>query len=169
VRLKKALKKIGWILLIIFVVIQFFHPSKNISSANAKPVNHISSSYVFPPEVKNIMKISCLDCHSNNTYYPWYAKVQPVDWWLNGHIKDGKQELNFDEFSTYSLRRQFRKFKEMKRQVEEDEMPLPSYTLIHRDAILSFEQKQTLINWSERMMREMQEKYPEDSLVKKDR
>jgi hypothetical protein len=167
-RIKKGLKRIGWILIIAFIVIQFFHPSKNISEAAAKPANHISNAYVFPSEVENVMKVSCYDCHSNNTSYPWYSKIQPVDWWLTDHINEGKQELNFDEFATYSLRRQFRKFREIKKQLDEGEMPLPSYLIIHRDADLSAEQKQALINWSETMMQEMKAKYPEDSLVKKE-
>jgi hypothetical protein len=165
-KIKNVLKKVGWVLLVAIVVIQFFHPSKNNSAA--KPVNHISTAFVFPDEIENTIKTSCYDCHSNNTNYPWYAKVQPVDWWLNSHVKEGKQELNFDEFASYSLRRQFRKFKEIKKQVDEGEMPLPSYLIIHRYATLSPEQKQSLLNWSETRMQEMQAKYPADSLVKKD-
>jgi hypothetical protein len=119
-------------------------------------------------DVENILKASCYDCHSNNTTYPWYFNVQPAGWWLGSHIENGKKEVNFDEFATYSLRRQFKKFKEIREQVEEGEMPLSSYTLIHRSTILSSEQKETVVKWAEEMMYEMKTKYPMDSLVRKE-
>jgi hypothetical protein len=164
--MKRFLKRLPWILLIAFVAIQFFRTDKNISSA--EPVNHISNKFTVPPDVQGILKTSCNDCHSNNTVYPWYFNIQPVRWWLGNHIEDGKKEVNFDEFASYSLRRQFKKFKEIKEQVEEDEMPLSSYTLIHRNSVLSNEQKENIIKWAEEMMNEMKTKYPMDSLVRKE-
>jgi hypothetical protein len=163
----KRFKKILWFLLVVLLVIQFFHSQKNSSLTPSE--NHISKSYNVPPDVQNILDKSCNDCHSNNTVYPWYVHVQPVDWWMNGHIHDGKEELNFDEFSSYSLRRQFRKFEEIAKQVKEDEMPISSYTLIHRDAILTAEQKGKVIRWSQEMQQEMKAKYPPDSLKRKQR
>ena len=63
--------------------------------------------------------------------------IQPVAWWLNNHVEEGKRELNFNEFVTYALQGNTKKMEELKEQIDEDEMPLSSYTLIHRDAILS--------------------------------
>src|SRR4051812_10219434 len=165
-QVKRFFKRFLWALVIVFIVIQFFHPEKNISAAQS--MNHITKKFTLPVDVENTLKKSCGDCHSNNTVYPWYFNVQPVAWWLADHIEEGKGEINFDEFATYSLRRQFKKFKEIKEQVEEDEMPISSYTLIHRDAVLSAEQKQAVIKWTEDMMNEMKAKYPMDSLMRKD-
>jgi len=164
--IKKYFKGFLWLLTITLIVIQFFRPEKNIS-ASPSP-NNISKQFAVPLDVENTLEKSCGDCHSNNTNYPWYFNVQPVAWWLENHIKDGKGEVNFDEFATYSLRRQFRKFKEIKEQVEENEMPLSSYTILHGDAVLSPEQKKAVIKWSEDMMNDMKTKYPMDSLVKKE-
>lgn len=163
----KRFKKILWLLLVVFIVIQFFHPKKNVSSTPS--ANHISKAFSVPVDVQNIIDKSCNDCHSNNTVYPWYVHVQPVDWWMNSHVSDGKDELNFDEFATYSLRRQFRKFEEIGEEVKEEEMPISSYTLVHSDAILSGDQKRTLMKWSEDMQNEMRAKYPADSLKRKQR
>ena len=163
---KRNLKRVFLFLAVALIIIQFFHPGKNIASS--APVNHISKQFVVPADVKNSLEKSCGDCHSNNTTYPWYFNVQPVAWWLADHIEEGKREVNFDEFASYSLRRQFRKFKEIKEQIEEDEMPISSYTLMHKDAALSPEQKQALIKWSKDMMNEMKSKYPMDSLVRKE-
>jgi hypothetical protein len=163
----KRFKKVLWFLLVVVVVIQFFHPQKNISTIPSE--KHISKMFAVPEDVKGILNKSCADCHSNNTRYPWYVHVQPVDWWMNGHVHDGKEELNFDEFASYSLRRQFRKFEEISDQVNEEEMPLASYTLIHHDAVLSRDQKEVILRWSENMQNEMKAKYPADSLKRKQR
>ncbi len=127
-------------------------------------LNHIALSHNIQPAVKEILKISCHDCHSNNTRYPWYTAIQPFAMWLGDHVKEGKKELNFSEFGTYSLRRKYKKFKEIIDEVEEDKMPLESYTRGHRDAILTPEEKSVLINWASGEINKMETRYPADSL-----
>lgn len=163
--MKKVLKAVLIVLLVAFIIIQFFRPAKN--SGEEIAANQITAVQNVPEDVQQILKVSCNDCHSNTTYYPWYSKIQPVAWFLDDHIIEGKKELNFSVFATYSLSRQYKKFKEIRKQVEEDEMPIFSYTLPHRDAVLSAEQKSTLIDWAANSMKDMEGKYPADSLVKK--
>ena len=158
------LKKILIILLVILLLIQIFHPKRNIAQGDQP--NHISKIFPVSEDVKSVLEIACFDCHSNNTRYPWYSKVQPVDWWLTDHINEGKGELNFDEFATYNLRRQYHKLDEIIKQVKDEEMPLNSYTWIHTDARLNNAQKNTLINWAGSLQKEMKNKYPIDSLQK---
>lgn len=158
-------KKILIVLLVLIVIIQFFRPTKNLSAA--KSANDISNVYNVPDNVNVILNKACNDCHSNNTVYPWYAEVQPVAWWLNDHIEEGKEELNFSEFASYTPARQYHKLEEIKKQIDEGEMPLGSYTLIHTDAKLTDAEKQTLLSWSEGIRAEMKSKYPLDSLVMK--
>ncbi|TND09252.1 MAG: hypothetical protein FD123_1655 [Bacteroidetes bacterium] len=160
--IKSILKKTGWVLLIAFVVIQFFRPEKNISTA-VQPKN-ISTAVYVPAPVDTILRTSCYDCHSNNTVYPWYSYVQPFAWWLGDHVNEGKGEINFDDFASYRLRRQFHKIEEIEEMVVENEMPLSSYTLIHRDAVLSDDQKKLLTGWCHAVMDTMKAHYPEDSL-----
>jgi hypothetical protein len=160
--MKKFLKRFFLLLLIVFVVLQFFRSKKNISEA--ANVNDITKAYAVPTNVMESLQTSCYDCHSNNTKYPWYSHIQPVAWWLADHIDEGKKEINFNEFAAYSLRRQYRKFKEINDQLEEDEMPLKSYTIIHGDAKVSKEQKVEIYNWTNAMMDSMKVKYPIDSL-----
>lgn len=163
--LKKILKRTFQILLLAFIVIQFFRPTKN--KAEGISNNDITKIYAVPEDVQSILKTSCYDCHSNNTVYPWYAQVQPVAWWLNDHIQEGKKELNFSEFATYRLRRQYKKLEEINDQVKKGEMPLDSYLWIHKNASLSDEQKLTLANWVTATMDTMKANYPIDSLVRK--
>ncbi len=161
------LKKIIYVLLIILVVIQFIHPKKNIDTSAAAINNDISKAFPVPDNVQTILKTSCYDCHSNNTKYPWYSKIQPVAWWLNNHIEDGKGEVNFNEFASYSLRKQYKKFDEIIKQVKEDEMPLSTYTLIHKNAVLDNNQKLALSGWARSAIDSMKATYPADSLTRK--
>ncbi len=145
-----------------FLVLQFIRPAKNRS--DEPQARNISLAFPIPTGVDSIIKRSCLDCHSNNTVYPWYAEVQPVGWWIQSHIDDGKKEMNFDEFSSYRPMRQFTKFQQIAEQIEEDEMPLPSYILLHRNATLTQDDKVVLTDWVTAMRDSMKNWYPADSL-----
>jgi hypothetical protein len=161
----KTSGKILITLLVVLIVIQFFHPAKNISTV--KSPNDIAVLHKVPVNVRTILDKACNDCHSNNTRYPWYNNIQPVAWWLDHHVQEGKGELNFNEFTTYSLRKQYHKLEEVEELVKEGEMPLGSYTLIHTDARLTEQEKETLINWANSIRSEMKAKYPSDSLIRK--
>jgi hypothetical protein len=158
-------KKILLVLVVVLVIIQFIHPAGNISKTDQP--NNIAKAYNVPADVKAILDKACLDCHSNNTRYLWYFKIQPVDWWLTHHITEGKRGLNFDEYTNRSIRYQYNKLEEVQKQIKEGEMPLDSYTWIHKDAVLSEQEKNTLINWAESIRIAIKAKYPPDSLNKK--
>ncbi len=138
-------KKILLILLVIVICIQFFRPEKN-QSLKSEP-GDIFVHYPAPNNVKQLVKVACYDCHSNNTAYPWYSNVQPVAWWLEHHIEEGKKELNFSEFAAYTAKKADHKLEEAVENIEKKEMPLGSYTLIHHKADLTDGQRDTIISW----------------------
>ena len=139
-------KKILLGLLMVLILIQFFQPARNKSSELSS--TDIKKTFSIRGNVQLILKISCYDCHSNNTNYPWYSRIQPFGWLLAKHIKNGKAELNFNEFSSYSLRRQISKLNGIGNSVKDGTMPLTSYILIHKNARLSNEDKALLIGWA---------------------
>ncbi len=141
----KVFKTIAWVLLIAFVGIQFFPTERNQSEAEY--ASDFMEVNTVPPMVQNKIKFSCYDCHSNNTDYPWYNTLQPVAWYLENHINEGKAELNFNEWATYSNRRKKSKLRSIISQLEDGEMPLDSYTLVHRDALLSEVNKKAIIDY----------------------
>jgi len=157
--LKKFLFGLG----VIVIIIQFFRPEKNVTN---DLTYDISTAYVVPDQVNQILKVACNDCHSNKTEYPWYANVQPVAWWLNDHIKDGKSHLNFSEFTNKPIAIQNHKWEEAIEMVEEKEMPLESYTYLglHPDANLTSKQREVIINWAKDQMAYLKANYPADSL-----
>ncbi|GAA4195971.1 heme-binding domain-containing protein [Pedobacter jeongneungensis] len=124
---------------------QILQPARN-KSVQVMPQD-ISTLIPVPDDVQGILKKSCYDCHSNNTEYPWYAYVQPLHWYLNSHIRSGKEELNFNEFAGYTLRRRQNKLRAIENSLKDGTMPLSSYSLIHRNAILDPREKSILIKW----------------------
>lgn len=158
------IKKILIAVVAILVLIQFIRPEKNVSNDNTYD---ISKKYDIPADVSNLLKVSCNDCHSNNTTYPWYANVQPVAWWINDHIEDGKGHLNFSEFTKMPIAIQNHKLEETIEMVEDHEMPLASYTNfgLHSEANLSDEDRKKIIDWAKNQMAYLSETYPADSLV----
>jgi predicted HicB family RNase H-like nuclease len=163
--MRKVLRIVLVILLIVFVGIQFIRPAKNVSEEIG--ANDITATYHIPEEVHQMLKVSCYDCHSNNTHYPWYWQVQPVMWFMNDHINEGKRHLNFSEFSSYAARRRYKKLKEISQEIKSGDMALRSYTIIHRNAVLSTAQKMSIENWVNVSLKEMETTYPPDSLKKK--
>jgi len=156
------LQYIGGGILVVLILIQFIVPTHNLSNDNT---NNISNKYPASAEVQQILKTSCNDCHSNLTVYPWYSKIQPVAWWLQHHVDEGKEKLNYSEFLTYAPHRQFHKMEETIEMLDEHEMPLGSYIWIHGDAKLSTAQESLLKDWAGSVMDSLKANYPPDSLI----
>lgn len=160
--MKKFAKYLLWLILILVVGLQFIRPERNLSNDQTY---HVKTKYPLPASVEDILKVACTDCHSNLTVYPWYANVQPVGLWLTQHINDGKRHLNFSAFTQRPIAYQNHKMEEIIEMVKEGEMPLASYTWIHRNALLTAEQKTALTDWAQSIMDTLKANYPADSLV----
>lgn len=144
--MKKVIKKILVIILFVFLVIQFFQPALNTDEGRVYTTD-FTHTYKMPAEISTMLKASCYDCHSNNTNYVWYDYVQPGRWLVEKNIRQAKNELNFNEWGNYSARKQERLLHSMAEQVETGQMPLRSYTLLHKNAVLSKDQIEVLTKW----------------------
>ena len=147
---RKYLKYTLLTLLGIFIIMQFFtidksHPEIVKSDdliAIAKP----------PKDLEKLLRNACYDCHSYETEYPWYSYVAPVSWFLEHHIEEGREHLNFSIWGTYELKRKNHKLHECEEETEEKKMPLDSYTWTHGDADLSEADREKLAEWFESQM-----------------
>ena len=139
-------KKIGIGLLIVLVLLQFVRPARN-HSEEVIAENDISKTYAIAEPVHQIFVKKCYDCHSNNTHYPWYTNIQPVGLWMQHHVNEGKDELNFSEFKTYPERRANHKLEEISDAVNEGWMPLDSYLWIHKEAKVSPDDRDAINAW----------------------
>ncbi len=144
----KILKKIGFVLLVVLVVAQFFGPEKN--DGDLTTISKFIEETNPPEDVHKILKESCFDCHSDKTKYPWYNSITPINYWLADHVKDGKKHLNFSKWSSYSLKKKAHKMDELHEEVEKKEMPLNSYTWTHAEAKLTPEQIKAVVAWGKK-------------------
>lgn len=143
----KAVKIAGISLVGILILAQFFQPEKNLSEGPEQ--DDLTLTLEVPGEVASLLKNSCYDCHSNHTRYPWYNRISPVSWYLNKHVKNGKEALNFSEFGQLKARSKIGDLSTICEVVEAGSMPLASFTIIHRDAILNDEEKTLICDWAE--------------------
>jgi hypothetical protein len=139
------LKQILFVVLIVFILIQFMQPARNQSGQVLQ--GEFSNLYRVPNSVDTLFKNACFDCHSNNSSYPWYFYIQPVGWLLARDIKNGKAKLNFDEVGSLSSRRQISKLREVENRIKDGTMPILMYQFMHPGARLTEEERRLLIDW----------------------
>ncbi|MRT17912.1 cytochrome C [Vitellibacter sp. q18] len=142
--IKKVLKIVLLLALVALIAIQFIRPEKNLGGYESVAVFEQETNPT--PEVAAVLKAKCYDCHSNQTQYPWYAEIAPFSLFLADHIKDGKKHFNASDWNNYSIKKKEHKLEELVEMVEDGEMPLKSYSLLHGD--LSPEEKTLLLQWA---------------------
>jgi len=142
----RIFKRIVLALIVIFLLMQLYRPGHdNPPVDQTKTIEQTTS---IPPNVQTILSRSCNDCHSSKTTWPWYSQMAPISWMLAEHVKDGRGEVNFSEWGTYSARKKRRKLTEICEQVNKKEMPISSYLWIHHDAALSPADRNAICDWA---------------------
>ena len=134
-------RKLSYIIIVTFSLVgvaQLVRP--DLTNPRVEGAMTIDGNEQIPANVKAILKNSCADCHTDETRYPWYSQITPVNWWLKSHIDDGRRHLNLSTGRG--------DVGEICREVSRDKMPLPSYLWAHWGAKLSLEDKKTLCEWS---------------------
>jgi hypothetical protein len=140
-----ATKNIAIFLVLFFLLIQSFRIDK--TTLPVDPATDFIALTSANAEVTNTLKIACYDCHSNQPSFPWYTNIAPVSWWIKHHIDEGSHHLNFSIWGTYSEKKKNHKLEECIEMVEEGEMPMESYTLMHKEAKLTDAQKLQLVEF----------------------
>ncbi len=115
------------------------------------PINRtnpkVTSEIIVSPQVGEILKRSCYDCHSNESTWPWYSYIAPVSWLIVGHVKEGRGKLNFSTWDKYDVNKQRRMLDEIGEEIKNNDMPLSSYLIMHKKANLSETDKAVIIGW----------------------
>ena len=141
--MKKLFKIVFFALVAVFLAAQFVRPHMT------NPPIDPAVEYRAPAHIQPILDRSCMDCHSSRTRWPWYSQITPVSWWLKDHIDEGREELSFSEFGSYSPKKAAHKMEEVCEVVKKAEMPLREYLWGHPDAKLSEADKQALCEWAQ--------------------
>lgn len=147
--MKRVIRLAALLIFAVLIILQFFQPEKNQGSLTQERDLIVVAS--VPDSLAKILRTSCYDCHSNHTDYPWYSRISPVSLWLHKHIIDGKEDLNLSEFGDLSKAEKIGALSDLYDALEAGTMPLQSYTLIHRDAMISQEEVDALLDWADQM------------------
>ena len=129
----------------VFAVMQLFRIEK---FKHEEPTANDILLYEQPSEqVAQLLTETCLNCHSNQITYPWYSEVAPVSWFVVDHVDEGREHLNFSEWGKYKAGKKAHKAEESWEEVEEKEMPLESYVIMHSEADLTSEEREVLVQF----------------------
>lgn len=142
---KLTVKNISIFLVFLLLAIQSIRIDKTTEPVN--PATDFVALTSANTDIAHTLKVACYDCHSNQPTYPWYTNIAPFSWWIKHHIDEGSHHLNFSIWGTYTEKRKNHKLDECVEMVEEGEMPMSSYTLMHGDAKLTDAQKQQLVEF----------------------
>jgi hypothetical protein len=144
---KRRLKWIGAIVIGAFALLQLTNAGR--TNPTVVSGHDLLSSNSPPPQIAAMLRSACYDCHSYDTHWPWYAHVAPVSWWLEGHVRDARERLNFSEWPHDDSERAAKKWNHISHSVRDGDMPLPSYAWIHKPARLTEQQRKELADWAE--------------------
>ena len=139
-------KRIFYFFLVVFVVIQLFQPERNNSNENVK--SELANHYKIPDTVETLLNTICYDCHSNNTDYPWFSNVQPIGWYIQSKITEGKKHLNFSEFGKYTKEKALKRLADIDDVMKTNRMPLKSYKWYNKTADLTDAQRKAISSWA---------------------
>jgi len=141
------IKKLLYVLLAIFVVIQFIPSNRPVTIAE-NPADLIGNNEV-PAQMADMLKNACYDCHSNESKYPWYAYVSPVSYLINRDIREGREHLNFSDWENLEKRTKLKILGEISEVVLDGEMPMKIYPPLHPEARLTDEDRQAMADWAD--------------------
>ena len=86
---------------------------------------------------EQLMRDACMDCHSNETRWPWYSNVAPISWLVQHDVDEGRSALNLSTGEG--------EIDEMIETIREGSMPPLQYKPTHSGARLSDQEEQDLI------------------------
>lgn len=114
---------------IAFLILQFVRP--NITNPP------VTAELRAPPEVKQILRNSCYNCHSNETKLAWFDQIVPVYWIVANDVKQARRHLNFSEIGAKPILAQKGLLYEAVNEIQLGAMPLPSYQRLHPKAAVT--------------------------------
>jgi hypothetical protein len=136
------IKRILLILPFFFVVAQFIRPDRSVPPLD--PATDLLVMTNAPDDIRTAVRGACYDCHSYETDYPWYASITPVNWWLQDHINEGREVLNFSRWDLYAASEAAAEIGE---EMQEQEMPPVNYTWMHGHARLDQATTRKVVDW----------------------
>jgi hypothetical protein len=149
--MRKIVRRGLWGLGVIILIAQFVRPDR--TNPPVQPGWSVASDSTVPVNVTAILRHSCFDCHSNETEWPWYSNVTPVNFMLVRDVSKGRRNVNFSEWGKYKASRRQSLSDQINDQVSHGDMPLAKYLIMHPDARLSQQERKTLLDWTDALQK----------------
>lgn len=143
------MKMIVYVVVGIAIAIQFIRPDFKNTAVDEKIALNTDH------KVMSVLKTSCYDCHSNETHYPWYRNVAPVSWVMTDNIERGRAALDFSNWANIDAKVKLERLARAKQVVNNEMMPKREYLLMHKNAVLNTEAKQTLEHFFDEQIKEL--------------
>lgn len=157
----KVVKYFALSVALIILAIQFIRPEK--SNPPVDETRTLAAHTAMTPAVEGILQRACMDCHSNQTRWPWYSQVAPVSWMVIDHVNDGREELNLSNWADYDKQTQAGLLGDICATVKHGKMPLPSYINMHAEAALTVAERQLLCEWATAEMKKINHRDTENN------
>ena len=133
-------------LIAIVAGMQLFRPAR--TNPPEDQTHTIYAREAMTESVSVILKKSCNDCHSSQTIWPWYTNIAPVSWIIASHVNEGRAELNFSDWGSYSAQDRRKLLGEICEQSTSRDMPGIFYTSVHANTRLSDSDIQSVCAWT---------------------
>lgn len=118
-------------IVILFILIQFIPVKRTNPPVDGRPEWNNQRT-------KDLVHRSCIDCHSHETRWPWYAYVAPSSWLVSSDVQEGREYFNLSVPP-------FEGGEHAAEMVEKGEMPLDIYQWMHSEANYTEAEKKELI------------------------
>ena len=120
----------------LFAALQVIRPS----------ISHpaVTAEIQAPEQVKQILRNSCYNCHSNETRLAWFDQAAPAYWLVAHDVREARSRLNFSELGKLPPAAQRGMLFEAVNQIRLGAMPLASYRRVHPEAEVSGKQIRVL-------------------------
>jgi hypothetical protein len=140
----KRILKWGFLaLMVAFAAIQLARPART----NPPVITDFLKTTAAPPDVSAMFRAACYDCHSDETRWPWYSRIAPMSWQIAQDVNHGRRHVNLSEWPADKPDLARKKIEDMSDEIDDGDMPLGKYTLIHKDARLTPQQRHRLTEW----------------------
>jgi hypothetical protein len=127
-------------------VIQFAPVRHDNPPAEAEKT--IFAAEQMPVAVAAVFRRSCMDCHSNETRWPWYSYVAPASWIVAGDVHAARRKMNFSQWADYGPKKRDHELEEICDELTDGDMPDSKYTLLHRSARVTQDDREAACTWA---------------------
>lgn len=138
------------------VVLSYVHPWGDPRSDALEAAPLLEGSNVSI-EVRQVLESKCADCHSANTRWPFYTRLAPASWLVEGDVREGRSHLNLSKWTQYSTESQIDLLTKLASEARSGEMPLKQYLILHPGARLTPAEQQLLYDWAKAERKRLRE------------